>query len=145
MSDTNGTSKDIDRAATRDEWIASLNELVARVEGWCKTLDWATRRAPKRIVDDRPLGPYEAPMLRMQYWDIQLLLEPSSRFGVRNDGQCNLYIMPAYDDMAIVYRRGTDWFVRERIREGLGEEKALTSENLQEIVELLRAHHAEAG
>jgi hypothetical protein len=75
----------------RDEWIAAVNELVIRVEGWCKELDWATRRAPKRITDDHPIGHYAVPMLRMQHWDIQVLLEPASRFGVRNDGQCDLY------------------------------------------------------
>jgi hypothetical protein len=145
MSEINGAKKDDDSALVRDEWIAAVNELVTRVEGWCKELDWATRRAPKRIKDDRPLGPYEVPMLRMQYWDIQVLLEPISRFGVRNDGQCDLYIMPAYDDLAIIYRRGTNWFVRERTRDGMSDEQPLTLNALRQMVELLRANHAEAG
>jgi hypothetical protein len=53
--------------------------------------------------------------------------------------------MPAYDNMAIVYRRGTDWFVRERTRDGMSDEQPLTLNALRQMVELLRAHHAEAG
>jgi hypothetical protein len=134
-----------DPAAVRDEWIAAVNELVTRVEGWCKELEWSTRQAPKRITDDHPLPTYEVPMLLMQYWDVRLLLEPTSRFGMRNDGQCDLYVTPAYDDMAVVYRRAADWFIRERTPQGLGTEQPLTSESLRQIAKQLRSHHAEAG
>jgi hypothetical protein len=53
--------------------------------------------------------------------------------------------MPAYDDLAVVYRRGRDWFVRERQRRGLGEEQPFTRESLQRMAEILRGHHAQAG
>jgi hypothetical protein len=144
MSENNGAPAP-DSAAVRDEWVAAVTALVDRVEDWCKELDWPTRRAPKLIKDDKPLGPYEVPMLRMQHWDVQLMLDPTSRFGVRNDGQCDLYVMPAYDDLAVVYRRGTDWFVRERTAGGLGEEQPLTRDSLQRMAEILRGHHAQAG
>jgi hypothetical protein len=134
-----------DPVAVRDEWVAAVTALVDLVEGWCKELDWATRRAPKTIEDDAPLGTYRVPMLRMQYWDVQLMLDPVSRFGARNAGQCNLYVMPAYDDLALVYRRGGDWFVRERTPKGLGDEYALTRDSLQRMADLLRGSHAQAG
>ena len=144
MSNTNGAPT-ADPAAVRDEWVAVVTELVERVEGWCKELDWATRRAPKTIKEDKPLVPYEVPMLRMQYWDVQLMLDPTSRFGIRNDGQCDLYIMPAYDDMAVVYRRDGDWFLRERKPGGLGEEQPFSRDSLQRLAEVLRGQHAQAG
>ncbi len=145
MSNTKGTPT-ADPVAVRDEWVAAVAALVERVEGWCKELDWATRRAPKTIKDDDPLGPYEVPMLRMQYWDVQLMLDATSRFGVRNDGQCDLYVMPAYDDLAVVYRRqGADWFVRERKPGGLGDEYPFTRDSLQRMAEVLRGQHAQAG
>lgn len=145
MSDTNGKPMVGDPATVRDEWVAAVNALVAQVEGWCKELDWPTRRAPKAIGDDQPLDTYEVPMLRMQYWDVNLMLDPTSRFGIRNDGQCDLYVMPAYDDLAVVYRRGQNWFVRERQAGGLGEERPFSRESLQQMAEILRGHHAQAG
>jgi hypothetical protein len=145
MSNTNGTPALSDPAGVRDEWVAAATALVEQVESWCKELDWPTRRAFKQISDDKPLPPYQVPMLRMQYWDVHLMLDPTSRFGARNDGQCDLYVMPAYDDLAVVYRRGTDWFVRERTPTGVGTEQPLTRESLQRMAEILRGQHAQAG
>jgi hypothetical protein len=142
MNNPNGTPAARDPAEVRNEWVAAVTALVDQVESWCKELDWASRRALKQISDDEPLGPYQVPMLRMQYWDVHLMFDPTSRFGVRNDGQCDLYVMPAYDDLAVVYRRGNEWFVRARTPSGVGEEQPFTRESLQRMAEILRGQHA---
>lgn len=143
MSDTNGAMKDIDVAAVRTEWVAAVNELVARIEGWCKELDWATARAPKRLKD-KLLGAYEVPMLLLQQWDTKLLLEPISRFVAGEaDGRVNLYTMPEYDDVAVLIRRNGNWQMRVQLGKDERDFVPFTRDTFKEVIETFARRHAE--
>src|SRR5690242_5175149 len=91
-----------DPAKERDEWVQLLRELVSEVDGWVKP-DWSTRELDKD-VQDSVLGPYSAPALLMQRAFTRVLLEPITRFAPGTDGVVDLYMMPAYDDIARLYR-----------------------------------------
>jgi len=92
----------------RDSWIRAVEELVSNVEVWCKARGWPTRRIEKRM-EDRKLGEYLAPALLIQVDLVKLMLEPVARFVPGADGVVDLYLMPAYDDMASVYLRDGVW------------------------------------
>ena len=86
----------------RDEWLGRLSGLVESVEAWAKDLGWSTRRVEKKM-DDSQLGAYSAPGLLMQESTTRVLLEPIARFAPGVDGVVDLYLMPAYDDIATLY------------------------------------------
>lgn len=117
------TTKDADAVADRErskaEWLDSLAVLVDAVEGWSRELGWSTRRIEKTL-DDSEIGPYQAPALIMQEETTRALLDPIGRSTPGSDGVVDLYLMPAFDDIARyhvrngrVNRLGTlSWAVR---------------------------------
>jgi len=65
---------------------------------------WVGQRAvSKKKMDDSQLGAYSAPGLLMQESTTRVLLEPIARFAPGVDGVVDLYLMPAYDDIATLY------------------------------------------
>ncbi len=97
-----------DPALLRAEWLDRLAKLTSLVKGWATELDWSTREISKKIKDSR-LGAYEAPALLMQRETIRVLLDPIARFTPGADGVVDLYLMPAYDDIASLYLMNGDW------------------------------------
>jgi hypothetical protein len=91
-----------------EEWRNRLDDLVNAVAGWAKELGWATRRLEKTIKDSL-LGTYKAPALRIQKDFGQVLLEPIARFTPGSQGVVDLYLMPAYDDVASIYYTNGEW------------------------------------
>src|SRR5204863_6014359 len=73
-------------------------------------LDWSTRQIGKKMKDSR-LGSYEAPALIMQKETIRVLLDPVARFAPGTDGVVDLYLMPAYDDIASLSFVQGEWRV----------------------------------
>ena len=48
----------------------------------------------------------------------RVLLEPVTRFAPGTDGVVDLYLMPAYDDIATIYRVGGEWKLHYAFRGG---------------------------
>lgn len=86
----------------RDEWVGRLQTLVDQVEAWGREFGWATRRIEKRMEDSQ-IGTYKAPALLLQAEFTRVLLEPVARFVPGASGAVDLYLMPAYDDIASLY------------------------------------------
>jgi hypothetical protein len=108
-----GTRKKADRgvddsAALRDEWLKVLANLTTKVKTWAEESNWSTRRIAKKMKDSR-LGVYEAPALLMQKETVRVLLDPVARFVPGADGVVDLYLMPAYDDIASLYLVDGEW------------------------------------
>ncbi len=76
-----------------------LAALIDDVESWVKALDWSTRRIEKPMEDSQ-IGRYKAPSLLMQEGTDRVLLEPVARSAPGAEGVVDLYLMPAYDDIA---------------------------------------------
>ncbi len=97
-----------DHGVIRDEWLKVLADLTSQVQRWASELDWSTRLITKKMKDSR-LGVYDAPALLMQKETTRVLLDPVARFTPGADGVVDLYLMPAYDDIASLYRVNGEW------------------------------------
>lgn len=97
------------RDRVRDEWVAAVDRLIGEAEGWAHRQDWATRREPKRIIEES-LGPYEVPRLLIHGGLGRLLLDPIAREIVGADGSIEFCALPSYDGMTIARIAG-GWFL----------------------------------
>lgn len=91
-------------------WQNLLAELIFQVESWAQKRDWSTRRIEKRF-EDHEYGVYTVPSLLMQKEFSRILLEPIGRNSVNSDGIVDLYLMPAYDDVARLFHVPDGWQV----------------------------------
>jgi hypothetical protein len=96
------------RLHDRSAWIARVTSLVDQVEQWAKEIGWATRRVEKNLQDAR-IGKHRVPALLMQEDTCRVLLEPIGRSTPGAEGVVDLYLMPAYDDIAGLYYYGNRW------------------------------------
>ena len=90
-----------DPVKEREAWLRLLGELIGEVERWVRP-EWSTRVIEKEMRDS-VLGEYNAPALLMQREIARVLLEPITRFAPGTDGVVDLYLMPAYDDVATLF------------------------------------------
>jgi hypothetical protein len=96
------------RMQDRSTWIVRVNALVDQVERWAKELNWSTRRIEKGIDDPR-IGKHRVPALLMQEGTCRALLEPIARSTPGAEGVVDLYLMPAYDDIAVLFYYDHRW------------------------------------
>jgi hypothetical protein len=109
MATQKKTEKQVDDPGMmRDEWLKVLADLTTKVQDWARELDWSTRQIMKKMKDSR-LGAYDAPALLMQKETTRVLLDPVARFTPGADGVVDLYLMPAYDDIASLYLVNGEW------------------------------------
>jgi hypothetical protein len=104
-----------DPAKEREDWTRLLHELVQKVQGWLPKEEWASRVIEKEMGDSL-LGEYKAPALLMQKDFTRILMEPIARFAPGADGVVDIYKMPAYDDIASLYRIKDEWKLRYAFR-----------------------------
>jgi hypothetical protein len=88
--------------ATREEWLTNLRELMGQVKGWAEGAGWRTRTIEKSM-NDSVLGQYKAPAMLMQRDTVEVILDPVGRFAPGTEGVVDLYMLPAYDDIASLY------------------------------------------
>ncbi len=136
----------LDRLRTRKEWLARVVALVDTVEGWAGALGWATRRVEKRVTDEE-IGNHTVPALQMQDGVTRALLEPVSRWVPGADGLVDLYLMPAYADIASLYFREGGWQLHYAFPGSKAvatvkdaEPRPLTREALAAVLEGMKAH-----
>ena len=89
-------------------WIDRMRELVERVDQWAKEFGWSTRRLEKKL-DDARVGSHRVPALIMQADTCRIMLEPVGRSAPGAEGVVDLYLMPAYDDIASIYHYEGRW------------------------------------
>jgi hypothetical protein len=92
------------------EWLERLNRLIDDVKTWAEELDWSTRRIEIKLEESR-IGKYQAPALLLQQEAIRILLQPIASSAPGTQGVVDLYLMPAYDDIASVYYYDGNWHV----------------------------------
>ncbi len=134
------------RMRERTAWIERVNDLISEVEGWAKELDWATRRVSKKLDDSR-IGKHRVPALLMQADTCRVLLEPLGRSSIGTEGVVDLYLMPAYDDIArLTYDHG-GWNLHylseiESTSPTNPETLPFTKETFGRVIEEMRRHAA---
>lgn len=146
-------SASVPRADTdqlRMEWLARLSRLVDTIEIWAKELDWSTRRVEKRI-EDSEIGTYVAPALVFQQDTVRALLEPIARSAPGAEGIVDLYLMPAWDDIATLYYYGGEWrlhyvfpYTAATTMSRSSESKPLSRQTFAEVLSELKEHAAGA-
>jgi hypothetical protein len=104
-----------DPAKERADWQQLLGELVREVQSWLPE-DWSSL-AIEKAMDDSELGEYKAPALLMQRKFARVLMEPITRFAPGADGVVDLYKMPAYDNIASLYRIKNEWRLNYAFRD----------------------------
>src|SRR5580698_6132608 len=92
----------------RATWLQVLSSLIQTVQSWAKESDWSVRQIEKNM-EDSEIGTYVAPALLLQKETIRVLLEPIARKSPGAEGVVDLYLMPAYDDIASLYFCNGDW------------------------------------
>ena len=134
--------------ALRDEWLSRLNDLVRKVKSWAEHSGWKTREITKSMKDS-VLGEYRAPALLMQRETVEVILDPVARFVPGADGAVDLYLIPAYDDIASLYLTDGEWKLHytfddprtaKKVREPDG--MPLTKRTVVRVLEMIAAHAA---
>jgi hypothetical protein len=123
-------------------WLQLLSDLMADVRSWAEELDWATRQIEKTL-DDSEFGPHKVPALLLQKETTRILLEPIARQAPGADGVVDLYLLPAYDDLASLYHHHDDGWKLHYMspdQPSVGtirhaESKPLSRENFKNVVE----------
>jgi hypothetical protein len=136
------------RMKDRAIWIDRINALVGKVEQWAGELGWSTRRLEKRI-DDLRIGKHVVPALLMQEGICRIMLEPVARSIPGTEGVVDLYLMPAYDDIAGLYYYGDRWNLQYKSDDtkpaaALSEAEAmpLSKQTLEKVLAELTKHAA---
>ena len=136
------------RIQMRLSWVERIEKLMAQVARWGQELGWQTRQIDKRL-DDSYIGKHGLPALLMQEEIFRVLLEPVGRSAPGVEGIVDLYLLPAYDDIASLYFYGGRWNVhydfQGQTMTGNSRETPgvpLSKETLQRVLEELRIHAA---
>lgn len=98
----------VERLAKRLEWLDRLSRLIDTVEGWAQALGWSTKRVRKELKDSE-IGTYQTRALLLQEGTTRVLLEPVGRSAPDSAGVVDLYLLPAYDDIATLYYYDNRW------------------------------------
>ncbi len=137
-----------DPVATRDEWLSRLDQLLTRVKGWAESAGWSTRVIEKSMRDS-VLSPYKAPAMLMQRETVKVILDPVGRFAPGTEGVVDLYLLPAYDDIASLYFVDGHWKLHYAFRAtpmvaGIrqAESIALDEVSLNRVLDEIAAHAA---
>jgi hypothetical protein len=96
------------RIKARAAWMEAVKALVDQVEVWAGQLEWSTRRVEKKI-EDTWIGNHRLPALLMQADTCRIMLEPVGRLTAGAEGVVDLYLLPAYDDIASFYYYDHRW------------------------------------
>lgn len=132
-----------------DEWLYRLSDLIQDVQKWATDIGWITRKIEVTLSDSQ-LGKYKAPALLLQEDTIKILLEPIARSAPGAEGVVDLYLIPAYDDIASLYFYDGEWNLHYMfpgtetvgsIREAAA--KTLSSETLREVLEAIKSNAVE--
>jgi hypothetical protein len=137
-----------DPAQVRDRWLARLGTLIDRVESWARELDWSTRRITKKM-EESTVGTFRAPALLMQKETARVLLDPIAISTPGSNGLVDLYLMPAYDDIACLFFTNGDWqlhypFIGSPVAKPNSKERRepLTKEWLGQVLDEIVQHAA---
>lgn len=91
-------------------WKSLLKTLVDDVKTWVEAAGWRTRTIGKP-VDDRAFGRYTVPVLLMEKDAVEIALNPVSSHVPGAEGAVDLYLVPAYDDIASLYLEAGRWMI----------------------------------
>jgi hypothetical protein len=117
------------------EWIEQLASLLSHVRAWAEELGWAAREVEKPL-EDRDIGDYKAPGLVLQRDMTRIGLEPIGRTAPGVEGVVDLYVLPAYDDIAGLYLYDNRWHLSHPGRTSeFVQDKPLTKKAFRDLLD----------
>ena len=133
-----------DAETAKAEWLERLETLVGSIKTWAEADGWRTRQVGKTI-HERRLGTYKAPLLLMEKEGIEAVLNPVARYVPGSAGAVDLYLAPAYDDIASLYYEEGQWVVHHAAPADLNspvevEQRTLSEETIRAILDGMVAH-----
>ena len=138
------TKKNHDADQVRRDWLDRLQRLIDDVRSWASADDWVARQIEIN-KQDSTLGPYKAPALLLQAEATCVLLEPIARSVPGVSGVVDLYLMPAYDDIARLHLEDDGWHIEYRSPLSMEagsphepEPKLLTAAVLREVLDEMK-------
>ena len=96
--------------AVKKEWVSRLSNLIDTIKNSAEESGWRTRRIDNTITE-RELGTYKVPVLLMEKDTVEVVLNPVARFVPGAEGAVDMYLAPAYDDIASLYFEGGQWML----------------------------------
>ena len=129
------------------EWLDRLSTLVDTVCRWGESLGWATRRIETKLKDSL-IGTHIVPALLLQDGTTRIILQPVGRSAIGAEGVVELYVMPAYDDIATLYYHDGCWYLNHAAPgqpnpvDPRQADRPLTEEVFQDVLNALIAHES---
>jgi hypothetical protein len=150
MPGTNtSVTSDAALAEIRKSWLQRLSTLVDDVDRWAKELGWSTRRLEKQLSDP-VIGLHQVPAILLQEGSIRVFVEPIARSAPGTEGVVDLYLMPAYDDIASLYFVDGAWRLHSMFPEStsatIGEtpSKPLGKCELRDVLDAMKSNASQA-
>jgi len=130
-------------------WQERLKILVREVKEWVEKAGWRTRTIEKPI-NDRKLGRYTVPVLLMERDTVEVALNPVSPLVPGAEGAVDLYLVPAYDDIASLYFERGMWEIHYAFPADPGEThsvieteaRPLSEETINRVLDAFAFHAA---
>ncbi|HET6884294.1 MAG TPA: hypothetical protein VFI31_29345 [Pirellulales bacterium] len=94
----------------REQFQKSVEALVEQVKSWSEPHDWVTKEYPKKLRN----GSHElfvVPSLVLQRGPVRVILDPVAYDVPGSEAVVDLYLMPAYDDLASLYLAAGEWTI----------------------------------
>jgi hypothetical protein len=140
-------SQNEDAKAVLELWQERLRILVDQVKTWVESAGWRTRIIEKPI-NDRKLGAHKVPVLLMEKDTVEVALNPVSPLVPGAEGAVDLYLAPAYDDIASLYFEGGQWRVYYTFSTDPGETRSpidatampLSEETITQVLSSILSH-----
>jgi hypothetical protein len=93
---------------SKSSWLDDLRSLFSMLTAWAHENDWTIREITKTMKSEE-LGKYQAPCLILQKETVKIMAEPISHRSPGTHGVVDLYLMPAYDDIASLFLKQGEW------------------------------------
>jgi hypothetical protein len=137
------------REAVLAHWQDRLQILTDEVKAWVEKAGWRTRTIEKPI-NDRKLGRHIVPVLLMERNTLEVALNPVSPLVPGAEGAVDLYLVPAYDDIASLYLENGQWVIHYTFPTDSGathslietEGLPLSEETINRILDAIASHAA---
>ncbi|MGH7137744.1 MAG: hypothetical protein ACREHD_18505 [Pirellulales bacterium] len=131
----------------REQFQKSVEALVEQVKSWAEPHEWVTKEYPKKLRNGaREL--FVVPSLVLQRGPVRVILDPVAYDVPGSEAVVDLYLMPAYDDLASLYFQDGQWSIHyafpadalETHSEIETKALPLTEETLSQVLDSIAAH-----
>ncbi len=88
-------------------WVAKVEATINQIEAWAIAEGWSTARTV-RTIDERPLGSYAVPLLRIRLPGGEVQVIPVALQVIGADGRIDVEAFPSLNRVKLI-GRGDQW------------------------------------